>query len=89
VEDAWKFWTGLVLEIFGLITLFFIIGFFILMGVWIWAIIDAAVKPEQWYQLYPNFPATPQPAMDLDVCPNGHSVSWDVNTCPYCGASTA
>jgi hypothetical protein len=53
-RDKVKFWWGLGLGIFGVITSFFIIGGFILLGVWIWAIVDSATKSEFWYQQYPN-----------------------------------
>jgi hypothetical protein len=57
-RDAWKFWVGLILEIIGLVTAIFLIGFVFIFGVWIWAIIDVSVKSESWYQLYPNDPST-------------------------------
>jgi hypothetical protein len=53
-RDAWKFWTGLVLGFVGVVTAFILIGFIILFGVWIWAVVDTAIKPEAWYQHYPN-----------------------------------
>jgi hypothetical protein len=53
-RDAAKFWWGLGLAIFGLITALFIIGDFILLGVWIWAIVDTAKKSDYWYQQFPN-----------------------------------
>jgi hypothetical protein len=52
--DAWKFWVGLVLSFLGLITAFIFVGFLILFGVWLWAVIDTGTKSEQWYQQYPN-----------------------------------
>lgn len=48
-RDAWKFWVGLVLNIVGLF-LFALPN----IGVWIWAIIDVAVKPQQFYDQFPN-----------------------------------
>jgi hypothetical protein len=53
-RDAWKFWLGLILSIVGVVTTFFLIGIVILIGVWLWAVIDAGIKPEYWYQQYPN-----------------------------------
>ena len=45
-RDAWKFWVNLGVAIVTL-------GFW---GVaaWIWAIVDAAVKPPEWYAGFPN-----------------------------------
>ncbi len=42
-EDHFKnistiFWWGLLFTIIGFITLFFIVGYFILIGVWIWSV---------------------------------------------------
>ena len=48
-RDTWKFWVGLVLNIVGLF-LFMVPN----IGVWIWAIIDVAVKPQQFYDQFPN-----------------------------------
>jgi hypothetical protein len=53
-QDAWKFWVGLVLSFIGVVTAAFAVGFLILFGVWLWAVIDTGIKPEQWYQQYPN-----------------------------------
>ena len=49
-RDAWKFWLNLGLMIpLTLLTL----GFWVIVP-WIWAIIDVAVKPSEWYQNFPN-----------------------------------
>jgi hypothetical protein len=53
-RDTAKFWVGLTLFIIGILLSFVFVGFFILFGLWLWAIIDSAVKPESWYQHYPN-----------------------------------
>jgi len=45
-KNSWKFWLNLVLS---LIT----IGIWGIVA-WIWAIVDHAPKPEQWYLNYPN-----------------------------------
>jgi hypothetical protein len=53
-RDAAKFWIGLVLGVLGAFTALFIVGFLLVFGVWIWAIIDTAAKSDTWYQQYPN-----------------------------------
>jgi predicted amidophosphoribosyltransferase len=53
-RDSTKFWVGLVLGVFGFITLWFGIGFLILLGSWIWAIADTAAKPNEYYQCFPR-----------------------------------
>ncbi len=53
-RDAWKFWLGLVLSIIGAVTAVFLVGFVILLGIWLWAVIDTGIKSEHWYQQYPN-----------------------------------
>jgi hypothetical protein len=45
--DAWKFWLNLAL---GLLTL----GVWTILISWPWAIIDAARRPQDWYQTFPN-----------------------------------
>ena len=45
-KDAWKFWLNLVLSIVTL-------GFWSIVA-WIWAIIDVSVKPQEFYNNYPN-----------------------------------
>ena len=60
-RDAWKFWLGLVLNIFslplgiiiGILT--FGIGFIIIIapfGIWVWSIVDVSIKNEKWYISY-------------------------------------
>lgn len=53
-RDAAKFWVGLVLSIVGSILTLVIVGFVVLFGVWLWAVIDTATKSEYWYMQYPN-----------------------------------
>jgi hypothetical protein len=45
-RDAWKFWLNLALAILT-------IGIWGLVA-WVWAIIDIAVRPTQWYEAFPN-----------------------------------
>lgn len=55
-KDAWKFWVGLVIFIFAFILdinrewplFLWIFG----SGLWLWAIIDVAVKKNEWYRSY-------------------------------------
>ena len=60
-KDNWKFWVGLVLNIFaiplaviiGILT--FGIGAILVIapaGVWVWAIVDVSIKPDTWYSLF-------------------------------------
>jgi hypothetical protein len=53
-RDAAKFWWGLGLAVLGAITTVILIGFVIIFGVWLWAVIDTGSKSETWYQQYPN-----------------------------------
>jgi TM2 domain-containing membrane protein YozV len=46
-KDAWKFWLGLGLNLVGWAVLF-IPNF----AIWIWAIVDVAVKPKEFYESY-------------------------------------
>ena len=52
--DAAKFWVGLVVGFIGAFLTIVLVGWIVIFGVWLWAIIDVATKPEQWYQQYPN-----------------------------------
>jgi hypothetical protein len=45
-RDNWKFWLNLGLTVITL-------GFWGIVA-WIWAIIDVCVKPQQWYEQFPN-----------------------------------
>ena len=51
-EDSTKFWIGLALVILGAITVIFVVGYFIAIGVWIWAIVDTVSKNDDWYADY-------------------------------------
>jgi len=53
-RDAAKFWIGLSVFILGLILTVVLIGFLMIFGVWLWAIIDAATKPDVYYRQFPN-----------------------------------
>jgi len=53
-QDKAKFWWGLVLTIVGFVLSFFLIGFAVLFGVWLWSVIATATKPEEAYRAYPN-----------------------------------
>lgn len=50
--DAKKFWWGLGLAVVGTVLSFFLVGLLVLLGVWVWAIVDTVNKPESWYQMY-------------------------------------
>lgn len=52
--DATKFWVGLSVYILGLILSILVVGVFVCAGIWIWAIVDAARRPDQFYEAYPN-----------------------------------
>jgi hypothetical protein len=45
-RDSWKFWLNLALAIVTL-------GIWGLVA-WVWAIIDVAVRPSEWYEQFPN-----------------------------------
>lgn len=49
-RDAWKFWLCLGLTV----TVSWILLFLPVLGFHIWAIVDAARKPQQYYDYYPN-----------------------------------
>jgi hypothetical protein len=55
-RDAAKFWIGLSLMFLGALLALVFIGFFVIFGVWLWAVIDAASKPEAYYRQFPNGP---------------------------------
>ncbi len=46
-KDAWKFWLNLVLSVVTL-------GLWGVFVAWLWAVIDAAVKPDSYYRNFPN-----------------------------------
>jgi hypothetical protein len=45
-RDSWKFWLNLALSIVT-------IGIWAIVA-WVWAIIDIAVRPSEWYEAFPN-----------------------------------
>jgi hypothetical protein len=45
-EDAYKFWIGLLLSVLLWWT------FVVPLGIWIWAIVDAAGRHQEWYECY-------------------------------------
>ena len=49
-----KFWTGLALVVVGFPLDLMVIGLFLQAGVWLWAVIDAATRPDAFYTRYPN-----------------------------------
>ncbi len=51
-RDKKKFWVGFILSILGSVLVLVYIGIFLIFGVWIWAIIDAATKPRDWYRYF-------------------------------------
>jgi len=55
-RDAAKFWVGLGLYVLGVFLAVVLIGFFMLFGVWLWAVIDAATKPDAYYRQFPYGP---------------------------------
>ena len=55
-RDAAEFWVGLGLYVLGVFLAVVLIGFFMLFGVWLWAVIDAATKPDAYYRQFPYGP---------------------------------
>ena len=55
-KDRMKFWVALGLDTLGVLLPHAGIGFVVLTGVWIWAMVDAALKPANWYRRYPSRP---------------------------------
>lgn len=54
-KDAWKFWLSLALHFTVFNPLWtWVIGFLPNIALHVWAIIDVAVKPPQFYDYYPN-----------------------------------
>ena len=57
-EDSGKFWISVSVSvvnfILGIVTLgiWFIVSFFVGLGIWIWAIVDAVGKNDEWYATY-------------------------------------
>jgi uncharacterized membrane protein len=55
-RDATKFWIGISMMVLGVILLVIFVGVFLIFGVWLWAVIDAASKPDVFYRQFPNGP---------------------------------
>jgi hypothetical protein len=55
-RDAAKFWIGISMMVLGVILLVIFVGIFLIFGVWLWAVIDAASKPDVYYRRFPNGP---------------------------------
>ena len=60
-KDAWKFWVGLVVAITGAILFAYPeIGMVSVLvpvlnaGIWIWSMVDAVSKKDEWYRSYPG-----------------------------------
>ncbi|MDA8342997.1 MAG: hypothetical protein M0007_12340 [Actinomycetota bacterium] len=53
-KDRWKFWIGLAIDTLALFLHQADLGFVMLTGIWVWAIVDAMVKPAGWYRRYPS-----------------------------------
>jgi hypothetical protein len=55
-RDNWKFWTSLVIATFCFLFGFATLGFtdFLLIGIWIWAVVDVSARPDTFYQKFPN-----------------------------------
>lgn len=51
--DKKKFWWSLALSVLGTILTLVLVGFLIVFGVWLWAVIDAAKRPDEFYRKYP------------------------------------
>ena len=57
-KDAWKFWVGVGLAILIIVLAIVSAGtsllatWIISLGVWIWAIVDVAIKNDKWYRSY-------------------------------------
>ncbi len=53
-RDQQKFWIGLGMWIGGLVLSVFLIGIPILIGLWIWSIVDVVSKTNEWYDRFPK-----------------------------------
>jgi len=53
-RDQQKFWITTGLWILGLVLLFVFVGILVLLGIYIWAIVDVAQKPNSYYAKFPN-----------------------------------
>jgi hypothetical protein len=56
--DSWKFWLALGVFIANFVLIIITLGIWVLVswavavGLWVWAIIDVAMKPNEWYERY-------------------------------------
>jgi len=55
-RDAAKFWIGRSMMILGAVLAVVLIGYFLIMAVWLWAVIDTASKSDNFYRQFPNGP---------------------------------
>lgn len=55
-KDKRKFWVGLAVDVVALVLPHAGVGLVLLSGVWVWAVVDAAIKPVAWYGRYPRQP---------------------------------
>lgn len=53
-RDSTKFWVAVGLTVVGIILDFVIIGIFVHLGVWLWAVISSVSRDESRFQQYPN-----------------------------------
>ncbi len=57
-KDTWKFWLSFALIVANIILIivtfgiWLIVAWLIIGGIWIWAIVDTAVKNDEWYENY-------------------------------------
>jgi hypothetical protein len=57
-EDGWKFWVGLGVTIGNVVLILVTLGVWLLvawivgLGIWIWSVVDTAVKTDDWYASY-------------------------------------
>jgi hypothetical protein len=58
-KDAWKFWVAVAVTLGDIFLTFVTLGIWAIVagpvgiGIWIWAMVDAAVRPQQFYDYYP------------------------------------
>ena len=55
-RDQQKFWIGTGIWVGGFLLLFFVVGFFMWIGLWIWVIVDVVQRNDDWYAAYPSVP---------------------------------
>jgi len=52
-QDKTKFWWGFGLTLAGGVLSLFFVGIVMIFGVWLWAVISTALKPEEAFRVYP------------------------------------